>query len=256
MHLSVPGAMIVAQQTSMAASKQFPTTTWTLVLSAGQAPDTRSSAALASLCEKYWYPLYAFLRRRGHTREQAEDLIQEFFSRVLEKRYIERADRNKGRFRTFLLSALTYFLSDEGDRRHALKRGGAHPPLPFEIQNGEEIYQREPSHNETPERIFERRWALALLERVVERLRNEFCVTGDPAHFERLKVYLLGNGDAVPYSGLARELQTTEGALKVAIHRLRKRYRAALRAEIEETVAEPGDIDGEIRYLAGVLSAR
>src|SRR5215471_589629 len=140
----------------MVTAKHFPTTTWTLVLSAGQTADARSSDALASLCERYWYPLYAYLRRRGQSREEAQDLTQEFFARVLEKRYIERADRNKGRFRTFLLTSLTYFLADEADRRQALKRGGPRRPLPFEMRDGEEIYQREPSHNETPERIFER----------------------------------------------------------------------------------------------------
>jgi RNA polymerase sigma-70 factor (ECF subfamily) len=239
----------------MKAGRHFPTTTWTLVLSAGQAADARSRDALASLCERYWYPLYGYLRRRGHSRDEAQDLTQEFFARVLEKRYIERADRSKGRFRTFLLTSLTYFLSDEADRRQALKRGGPRRPLPFEMREGEEIYQREPSHSETPERIFERGWALALLERVLARLRKEFAEGGEPAQFERLKDYLLGHAD-VPYAELARELETTEGALKVAIHRLRKRYRAALRAEIAETVADPAEIEAEIRYLADVLARR
>jgi RNA polymerase sigma-70 factor (ECF subfamily) len=239
----------------MQAGRHFPTTTWTLVLSAGQRADARSSDALASLCERYWYPLYAYLRRRGHAREEAQDLTQEFFARVLEKRYIERADRNKGRFRTFLLTSLTYFLSDEADRCHALKRGGPRRPFPFDMRDGEEIYQREPSHNETPERIFERGWALALLERVLVRVRNEFAEGTEPVQFERLKDYLLGHAN-VPYAELARELQTTEGALRVAIHRLRKRYRAGLRAEIAETVADPAEIDAEIRYLADVLAAK
>jgi len=240
----------------MAEARYFPTTSWTLVLSAGHAIDARSSDALASLCERYWYPLYAYLRRRGHSREEAQDLTQEFFTRVLEKRYIERADRNKGRFRTFLLTSLTCFLSDEVDRRQALKRGGRQSPLPFEIRDGEEIYQREPAHNETPERIFERRWALSLLERVLAQLRNEYVAGGKLAHFERLKVFLLGYGTDVPYAELARELQTTEGALKVAIHRLRNCYRARLRAEIAETVADTKEIEGEIRYLLGVLAKK
>jgi|SRR5215471_5030853 len=248
--------MIGTQQGVMVTARHFPTTTWTLVLSAGQPADVRSSDALASLCEKYWYPLYAYLRRRGYSRDQAEDLTQEFFARLLEKRYIEHADRNKGRFRTFLLTSLTYFLCDEVDRSQALKRGGSRAPLPFEIRNGEEIYQREPSHNETPERIFERGWALALLERVLARLRNEFAAGGEPAQFERLKDYLLGQRAELPYAALARELRTTEGALKVAVHRLKKRYRAALRAEIAETVADPAEIEAEIRYLADVLAAK
>ena len=240
----------------MKSARQFPTTKWTLVLSAGQQTDTESRDALASLCETYWYPLYAYIRRHGYTVEQTQDLTQEFFARLLEKRYIERADRNKGRFRTFLLSSLTCFLSDEVDRRRALKRGGPHAPLPFEIRNGEQIYQREPSHNETPERIFERRWALALLERVLARLGNELVSNGDAARFERLKVFLLGQDAGIHYAEVARELQTTEGALKVAIHRLRKRYREVFRAEIAETVTDPSEIEGEIRYLAAALTAK
>src|SRR5215510_13513693 len=168
----------------MGAAKHFPTTAWTLILSAGRQTDACSGDALASLCEKYWYPLYAYIRRRGYPVEQAQDLTQEFFARVLEKRYIERADRRKGRFRTFLLSSLAYFLCDEIDRGQALKRGGPHSPLPFDIRGGEEIYRREPAHNETPEKIFERRWALALLDRVLARLQEEFVEGGKSAHFE------------------------------------------------------------------------
>jgi RNA polymerase sigma-70 factor (ECF subfamily) len=235
---------------------QFPITTWTLVLSAGRHTDAQDSDALAALCERYWYPLYAYIRRRGYPVEQAQDLTQEFFARVLEKRYIERADRSKGRFRTFLLSALTYFLFDEMDRHQALKRGSGARALPFETRNGEEIYRREPSHNETPERIFERRWALALLERVLARLRGEFEAVGQAARFERLKGFLLGADKDIPYSELAGELHTTEGALKVAVHRLRKRYRELLRAEIAETVSVPEEIEGEIRYLACALAAK
>jgi RNA polymerase sigma-70 factor (ECF subfamily) len=240
----------------MAVARQFPTTSWTLVLSAGQQTDANGSDALAMLCEKYWYPLYAFVRRRGYSVEQAQDLTQEFLARVLERRYFERADRNKGRFRTFLLSCLTCFLLDAADHRQALKRGGSHSPIPLEAWKGEELYQREPAHNETPEKIFERRWALALLERVLARLRDEFVSNGDAAHFERLKVFLLGLDGDVRYAELARELQTTEGALKVAIHRLRKRYREVFRAEIAETVSDARDIDGEIRYLVRALAAK
>ena len=240
----------------MAAQGQFPTTMWTLVVNAGQRTDARSKEALASLCERYWYPLYAYVRRRGYTVEEAQDLTQEFFARFLEKHYVERADRNKGRFRTFLLSSLTCFLFDDADRRRALKRGGPHAPLPFEIRNGEEIYQREPFHNESPARIFERRWALALLERVLGRLRDEFASNGEAPQFERLKAFLLGKDRGVPYAVLAKELDTTEGALKVAIHRLRKRYRDLFRAEIAETISNPAEIESEIRYLAGALAAK
>jgi len=240
----------------MPAARQFPTTSWTLVLSAGQQTDANSSRALALLCEKYWYPLYAYVRRRGYTVEQAEDLTQEFFKRVLEKRYFERANRNKGRFRTFLLTSLTCFLSDDADHRGALKRGGRNPPISFDVWKGEELYQREPSHNQTPEKVFERRWALALLERVLAQLRDEFVRHDEAARFERLKVFLLGQDSGVRYAELASELQTTEGSLKVSIHRLRKRYRELFRAEIAETVSDPAYIEGEIRYLAEALAAK
>jgi RNA polymerase sigma factor (sigma-70 family) len=224
-------------------------------VSAGRQLDERSVQALACLCERYWYPLYAYVRRRGYTAAQAQDLTQEFFARLLEKRYIDRADPSKGRFRSFLLSSLTCFLFDEADRGRALKRGGSHAPLSFEFRDGEEMYRREPSHTETPERIFERRWAQATLERVLARLRAEFAAGREPAHFERLKGLLLGADADLPYAAVARELGITEGALKVAVHRLRKRYRAVLRAEIAETVSDPAEIEGEIRYLANALAA-
>jgi DNA-directed RNA polymerase specialized sigma24 family protein len=227
-----------------------------MVLSAAQRLDPESSEALAGLCEKYWYPLYAYIRKRGYAAEHAQDLTQEFFLRLLEKQYIGRADRNKGRFRSFLLSSLTYFLCDEADRRKALKRGGSVAILPFEIHDGEEMFRREPVHNETPEKLFERRWALALLERGMTRLREEFLIGGDPVQFDLLKPFLVGDDASARYADLARELRTTEGALKVAIHRLRRRYRAIMREEIAETVADPNEIESEIRYLAAVLAKR
>jgi RNA polymerase sigma-70 factor (ECF subfamily) len=186
--------------------------------------------------------------------EQAQDLTQEFFARLLEKRYIDRADRNKGRFRSFLLSSLKYFLSDETDRRNAEKRGGVARPLAFEVQAGEERYRLEPFHNETPERIFERRWALALLERVLCRLQEEFAQAGKAAHFERLKSFLGGRSE-VPYAQLAHDLGVAEGAIRVAVHRFRRRYRDLLREEIAETVSTPGEIDEEIRCLLRAVRA-
>ena len=159
--------------------------------------------------------MYAYLRRRGYPADQAQDLTQEFFIRVLEGRYLDRADPEKGRFRSFMLTSLKFFVADEEDRGRAQKRGGGRVE-PLEFSSGEDRYQREPAHDETPERIFERRWALSVLDRVVERLRNEFVHHGRPEHFERLKVFLLGQSDA-PYAALAREMKTSEGALKVAI---------------------------------------
>lgn len=233
---------------------QFPTTRWTLVFAAGDPHRREARSALVSLCERYWYPLYAYLRRRGYPPDQAQDLTQEFFMRVLEGRYLNRADPEKGRFRSFLLSSLKFFVADEQDRQRARKRGGGQI-VAFEFSSGEDRYQREPAHDETPERIFERRWALSVLDRVVDKLRSEFVHHGRPEHFERLKVFLLGQSDA-PYAGLAQELHTSEGALKVAIHRLRKRYRELFRQEIADTVADPAEVESELRYLATVLTRK
>jgi len=233
---------------------QFPTTRWTLVVAAGDPHEKEARSALVSLCENYWYPLYAYLRRRGHPADQAQDLTQGFFIRMLEGRYLDRADPEKGRFRSFLLSSLKFFVADEEDRDRAHKRGGG-ALVPLEFSSGEERYRREPAHDETPERIFERRWALSVLDRVVEKLRNEFVQHGQPEHFERLKVFLLGQSDA-PYAALAREMNTSEGALKVAIHRLRKRYRELFRQEIADTVADPAEVESELRYLVVVLTRK
>jgi RNA polymerase sigma factor (sigma-70 family) len=235
-------------------SSRFPTTRWSLVAAIGDPHRKEARSALISLCENYWYPLYAYLRRRGYPADQAQDLTQEFFVRILEGRYLDRADPEKGRFRSFILTSLKFFVSDEEDRRNARKRGGG-MVVPLEFSSGEERYQREPAHNETPERIFERRWALSMLDRVVEKLRDEFVQHGRPDHFERLKVFLLGQSDA-PYAELAGELNTSDGAIKVAIHRLRKRYRDLFRQEIADTVADPSEVESELRYLASVLTPK
>ena len=224
------------------------------MVAAGDAHGKEARSALVSLCENYWYPLYAYLRRRGYPTDQAQDLMQEFFMRVLEGRYLDRADPEKGRFRYFILTSLKFFVADEEDRRGARKRGGG-MLVPLDVSSGEERYQREPAHDETPERIFERRWALSMLDRVVERLRNEFVDHGRPEHFDQLKLFLLGQSDS-PYAALARQMNTSEGAIKVAIHRLRKRYRELVRQEIADTVADPADVEPELRYLAALLTKR
>lgn len=235
-------------------SSRFPTTRWTLVIAAGDRHGKEARSALVSLCENYWYPLYAYLRRRGYPPGQAQDLTQEFFIRLLEGRYLDRADPGKGRFRSFLLVSLKFFVADEEDRLRAHKRGGG-KLVPLELSSGEERYQREPAHGETPEHVFERRWALSMLDRVMEKLRKEFILHGRQEHFERLKVFLLGQSDA-PYAALARDMNTSEGALKVAIHRLRKRYRELFRLEIADTVADPAEVESELRFLAAVLSKK
>src|SRR5712664_1179173 len=237
---------------TLAGRSDFPTTRWTLVIAAADPQRKEARSALVSLCEGYWYPLYAYLRRRGYPADQAQDLTQEFFIRVLEGRYLDRADPEKGRVRAFILTSSKFFLADEADRGRAQKRGGGMIEQ-LEFSSGEQRYQREPAHDETPERIFERRWALTLLDRVVEKLRGEFVQHGRPEHFEGLKVFLLGQSDT-PYAALAREMNTSEGALKVAIHRLRKRYRELFRQEIADTVADSAEVESELRYLAAALT--
>jgi RNA polymerase sigma factor (sigma-70 family) len=239
---------------TLVGSSEFPTTRWTLVVAAADPQRKEARSALVSLCEGYWYPLYAYVRRRGYPADQAQDLTQEFFIRVLEGRYLDRADPEKGRFRSFILTSMKFFVADEEDRQRAQKRGGG-AILPLELSSGEDRYLREPAHDETPERIFERRWALSVLDRVVERLRDEFVQHGRPEHFERLKMFLLGKSEA-PYAALAREMNTSEGALKVAIHRLRKRYRELFRQEIADTVADPGEVESELRFLAAALTRK
>lgn len=209
--------------------------------------------ALAYLCERYWYPLYGYVRWRGHGPDEARDLTQGFFSLLLERRYFERADPEKGRFRSFLLSSLKCYLSDEADRDRAQKRGGGQAALSFEISAAEGRYEREPTHDENPERIFERRWAETTLAHVVASLRDGFVQQGRLDQFDRLKVFLLGQAD-VPYAEVARQFDISEGALKVRIHRFRNRYRELLWAEIANTVARQEDVEGEMRFLAAALT--
>lgn len=233
----------------------FPTTRWTLVAAAGDRGQPDSRQALASLCEAYWYPLYAYARRRGDSSEEAQDHTQGFFTRFIERDYFDRAHSDRGRFRSFLLASFKFYLCDEAGRAGAQKRGGGLAPLPFEISKGEEMYARESVHNETPERIYERRWARTLLDRVVERLRDEFVRHGRLEYFNKLKACLQGDFD-VPYAELASQLETTESALKVGIHRLRKRYRDLIREEIADIVADPADIDAELRHLIAALAGK
>lgn len=211
--------------------------------------------ALETLCRCYWSPVYAFVRRRGHASEEAKDLTQGFFLGVLRGAFFSRAAQDKGRFRNFLLGAVKNYLADSGDRENALKRGGGAAPLPFDFESGELAYLREPSHEETPERIFQRKWARAVLERVVGNLRDEFVKNGNPSHFDRLRSYLGRTGDT-KVAELAREFGVTEPALKSSIYRLRLRYRDLLRHEVAATLDNPAEVDEELRFLLQAISTR
>ena len=230
---------------------EFPTTRWSLVIAAGNPLDPLCRDALLRLCECYWYPVYAYVRRRGYPEQDAQDLTQDFFVRILEGRYLGRADSDRGRFRSFLLNSCKFFLADQADRTRAQKRG-AGAILPFEVACGEKEYRFEPLDNDTPDHLFERGWAVVLLDRVVSCLRDEFAQRGKLDEFKKLEVCLLGQAD-ISYAELARDMNVTEGSLKVAIHRLRKRYQVLFRREIAETVADAGDVDSEIRFLFSAL---
>jgi RNA polymerase sigma factor (sigma-70 family) len=243
------------QEPAPPGSRQFATTRWTLVLAAGQRGSPQSSAALATLCENYWYPLYAYVRRRGYEADEAQDFTQAFFTRLLERNDLAAADPRRGRFRSFLLTSLKHFLANEWDRNRAQKRGGGRAALSIDFGTAEERYRAEPAHDLTPEKIFERRWALVLLENVLARLHDESAQAGTADSFDRLKGFLTGEQSAGTYGQLAAELNMSEGAVKVAVHRLRRRYRELLRAEIEETVADPDEIDQEIRALFSALGS-
>ena len=234
---------------------RFATTRWSLVLAAGHQSSAQSSEALASLCETYWYPVYAVVRRQGYAADAAADLTQEFFARVLEKNYFRDADPARGRFRAFLCAAVRHFLSNERDRARTLKRGGPLPPVSLDAEHAEGRYLLEPRDDLTPEKLFDRRWAMLLLERALSRLCDEHAAAGKSALFEELKGYLTGDRTDVPYSEPARTLKMSEGAVRVAVHRLRRQFRDALVEDIAETVSDAGDVDAEIEYLLKAVSA-
>jgi RNA polymerase sigma-70 factor (ECF subfamily) len=232
----------------------FATTRWTQVLAAGAGENTQARLALEHLCQTYWYPLYAYVRRRGHSPHDAQDLTQAFFARLLERKWVGDADRERGRFRTFLLTAMSRFLANEWDRVRAQKRGGLAPHVPVQLDTAETRYGHEPADNRTPEQYFDRRWALTLLDTVLQRLRAEYDREGKAELFTALSGTLVGGREAQPYAALAAQLAMNEGAVKVAVHRLRKRYRQLLRAEIAQTTANPVDVDDELRHLFAVLA--
>jgi RNA polymerase sigma factor (sigma-70 family) len=232
----------------------FAATRWTLVLSAARGEDSPHAAdALAELCCTYWYPLYAYVRRRGHPSHEAEDLTQEFFLRLLEKNYLADADRRKGKFRAFLLASFKHFLANQWDRSRAKKRGGDRKLFSLDAAGAETRYRLEPSHDMTPERLFERQWAITALAQVLARLEAEFLAEDKKTTFDLLKPFLTAGRESGGYAAAAERLRTTEGAVKTAVHRLRRRYRQLLKDEIAQTVAAPEEIDDEIRFLLECL---
>jgi len=235
--------------------EHFATTRWSVVAAAGRGDTPSARDALEQLCGSYWYPLYAFVRRRSTAPDDALDLTQGFFARLLEKRDLSRADRGRGRFRSFLLAALKHYLANQRDRERAEKRGGGAPVLSLDAASAEGRFQSEPADERTPEASFERTWALVVLERALDRVRDEYRRAGRGALFGALEARLIDAPGGRPYAELAAELDLTEGAFKVAVHRARRRFREELRREIAETLADPADVDDELRDLFEALGA-
>ena len=233
--------------------ESFQTTRWSLI-AAANGPSSEKNDALAELCAAYWFPLYAFVRRRGHSADDSADLTQGFFTQLLEKENLAAADPSRGRFRSFLLSSLTNFICNESDRAHAMKRGGNQKTVSFDVGDAEARYLNEPATNLTPEKLFDRQWAVLLLDRALGEVRAEYNRMGNERLFEGLKTMLTFAPDAKSYSAIATELGMTEGAVKVAVHRLRQRYRQQLRMIIADSVASEEDVEEEIRHLFSAFS--
>lgn len=233
-------------------SPQFQTTRWSVVIAAGAPRDEEGRSALERLCGDYWFPVYAFIRRRIADPHEAADLAQAFFAKLLEKNYLADAREDRGRFRTFLLTAVQRFMANEWAKSRAQKRGGGRPPLSLDLAASETRFADELAETSTPEREFDRRWALQLLELVDRRLRDEFARAGKSNWFEQLKP-LTVNSDETTYEEAARALGTTVGAARTAVYRMRQRFRELIRAEISETVADDADVDDEVRRLFDAL---
>lgn len=231
----------------------FVTTHWSVVLAAA-GDSARAEGALASLCQTYWYPLYVYVRRRGYSPHDAQDLTQEFFARLLERQSLGRADPSRGRFRSFMLSSLNHFLSKEWEKAQTQKRGGGRQVVSLDFAAGERRYDLELADHATPDKAFDKQWALALLDQVLERLDHEYQEDGKGDLFAALKRSLAGTRESQPYAELATQLGVNESTVKVAVHRLRKRYRELLNLEIANTVNSPGEAEAELRQLLQALA--
>jgi len=232
----------------------FVTTHWSVVLAAGRGDTTHARDALSHLCQAYWYPLYAYARRRGSSAHDAQDLTQEFFTRLLQGKWLAHADRQRGRFRTFLLSAMQHFMANDWHRAHAQKRGGQEPILSLDEQSAEQRYQREPLEKTTPESLFERGWALSLLNDVLLRLEAEYASDEKREWLAAMRPALTADRGSIHYADIAGKLGMTETAARVAVHRLRQRYRRLVQAEVASTVAGPEEVTEEMRHLFRVLA--
>lgn len=232
----------------------FATTHWSVVLTAGGRDTTRAHIALEKLCNTYWYPLYAYVRRRGYPPHDAQDLTQGFFARLLERQSISNADPNKGRFRSFMLGALNYFLATERAKMQTQKRGGGREIFSLDAAMAERRFNLEAPQQVTPDEAFDKAWATALLDKVLDKLEEEFRREKKTELFDILKQTLAGSRESQPYAALAAKLNLNEGAVKTAVHRLRKRYRQLLEAEIANTVSSPTEVKAELNYLLAVIS--
>jgi DNA-directed RNA polymerase specialized sigma24 family protein len=242
-----------SQPASAAGERRFVTTQWSLVVAASDRGRPEADGALSTLCERYWYPVYAFVRRRGNLAADAQDITQEFFTTLLEKGFLRSADRERGRFRTFLLTAVSRFLAKQAERGMAQKRGGGRKLLSIDLADAEGRYLLEPADRCTPEALFERRWAIELLDRAFLRLGADYASKGKTVLFEALRPHLVAGDNVTDYSDLAAKMKMTTGALKVALHRLRRRFAQTLKEEIAATVVAPDEVEDEIdRLLAAV----
>lgn len=232
----------------------FPNTRWSVVCLAGRNDTTRAQEALARLCEAYWHPLYAYARKRGRSPEDAQDLTQSFFARLLAQNWVGDADPAKGRFRTFLLTSLNRFLANEWDRSRAQKRGGGAEAQPFDTEAAERLYQANAADAMTPDRLYDRQWAMTLLDRALARLGMEQERLGKNVEFDVLRPLLTAARGEVPYAEIASRLGLNETAARMALHRLRKRFRELFREEIAQTVAAPCEVEEEIRHLMAALA--
>lgn len=244
--------MAASDQPDSSRPQQFASTHWSVVLQAGRESSPQSEEALATLCEQYWYPLYAFVRRQGYAVADAQDLTQGFFARLLEKRDFANVDRQKGRFRSFLLASLKHYLINKWDKARAAKRGGGRKLLSLQFDDAESRFSLEPQHEQTAESIYDREWALTMLDRVRLLLAEEHSRDRRP-QYDVLQTYLTGDPNAVSYREAGEQLGMTEGAVKVAVHRLRRRFRELLREQIGQTVATESDIDDEVSALFEAL---